>query len=452
MCGLVGVAGVIVTKDVDVFNELLYHDYVRGKDSTGVASAHEHTGEINVFKGCFDPVGLSSMKGYDRVVNTTTKVLMGHNRHATRGNRANRHNAHPFATDNILGAHNGTLDYSCLKDLSANVAGETDSEQLILSIHDLGGRIPDAIALCSGAWALSVYNKEENTINLVRNDKRPLFYCMAESKKTLYWASEAGLLAWVLDRNGIKRGKVYELTKDSVKTWVIPKMSEVFGEPGREKAEGKEPVNFQSGGTHQYGRHYGAGTPWEHYNRQTEMGWDEDSRSSAGSNSGSNGNSNSVLKPDATDYDKWVPYGHGYSAHDVGQLRRTNPYRRDSKSFEDWNEGWDDSHKYGAQIDAIEARQTKKTEPVVDPVQPKTAEVVKLDDKRARAYQTRVGPGGKSINRGQFREITKCECSWCNDPVDFEDKGRFHTQPSGDLVYYCESCVSSEKDLNINAK
>lgn len=440
MCGLVGVAGVISTKDVEVFNELLYHDYVRGKDSTGVGTAHEHTGNISLFKGIYDPIGLASMKGYSSVVNSLTKVLMGHNRAATRG-RVNQHNAHPFATDNILMAHNGTLDFSCLKDLSDNVAGETDSERLMLTIHDLDGDIPGAIARAEGAWAITVYNKADNTISLLRNDKRPLFYCHSESKKTLYWCSESGLLDWVLARHGIKRGKIYDLTPDTIKMWALPKSNEIFNDATRIKAEGKEPKKYVP--PVQYGGHHSRG-PWEHWTAEDDLpGIPRGSfPGNRGSNSGSNSSKTTTElldDPDPADFEPWAPYGEGYVAADDGKFRNSNPYKPTTKSYARWAEGWDDAKKYSRVLDDVEKK--KSPEP--------TTNVVRLhDDKRTKIYDTRVGPRGRRINNQQFRELTNLECSWCNDPVGFEDKGSFTETRDGRDMYFCENCKTQQKELN----
>lgn len=437
MCGLVGVAGVISVKDVEVFNELLYHDYVRGKDSTGVASVHEYTGKIELLKGIYDPIGLVSLKGYSGVVNSTTKVLMGHNRAATRG-KVNRHNAHPFATDNILMAHNGTLDWSCLKDLSENVEGETDSERLMLTIADLDGDIPGAIARAEGAWAITVYNKEDNTISLLRNEKRPLFYCHSESKKTLYWSSEAGLLDWVLNRNGIKRGKIYDLSPNVIKMWVLPKSNEFFNDATRIKAEGKESKKAVT----YYGRTPTQG-PWEKWTAEGDL-----PGSSAGSSASSSGSSSSSTTtvglrddPDAADFEPWAPYGEGYTAQDDGRFRNSNPYKPTTKSYARWAEGWDDSRKYGRVLDDINNK--KKEE-----ARKSDNKVVSLADKRTKIYDTRKGPGGRRINNQQFRELTNLECSWCNDPVGFEDKGSFTETRDGRHMYFCENCKTQQKELN----
>lgn len=441
MCGLVGVAGVISNKDVDVFNELLYHDYVRGKDSTGVGVVHEMTGAIKTIKGIYDPIGLMSLNGYTTTVNSVTKVLMGHNRAATRG-KVNRHNAHPFNTDDILMAHNGTLDYGCMSDLAKNIEGDTDSERLMATIAELDGDIPGAIARAQGAWAISVYNKADNTISLLRNDKRPLFYCHSESKKTLYWSSEAGLLNWVLERHGIKRGKIYDLTPDTIKMWVIPKSNEYFNDATRIKAEGKQPTNFQSQ------RQDWTRGPWE--------GWTADddlpgiprgnSAGNRGSNSGGSNSSGTTLldDPSAEDFEPWLPYGEGYSAHDDGGLRTTNPYKPTTKSYSRWAEGWDDARRYGGVIDDV--NKAKKTE-----VRGASSNVIPLDDKRSKIYDTRIGPEGKRINNSQFRELTNLECSWCNDPVGFEDKGSFHKGAEGVSKYYCENCKTQTKELNKHA-
>lgn len=425
MCGHVGVAGVISTKDVEVFNEMLYHDYVRGKDSTGVGSAAEHSGLIKTFKGVFDPIGLMSMKGYGEVIHSGTKVLIGHNRAQTRG-AINRHNAHPFSTDRILGAHNGTLDYSCMKDLENAVEGDTDSERLIRTIDALDGNLAEAVALAEGAWALVVFDKKENTINFLRNDKRPLYYCYSKSKKTLYWASEAGLLKWVLHRQGIEiSGNVYELAVDTWMSWVLPKSNEIFGQPGRLKAEGKKPVNF----TGPYGgRNHDL--PWMDWGPNSNRSYQNSSSGGAANKSGesskpggdSTRNKSNVIEVGEAADSTFRWYMQGQKARDAGRSRVSNPYATIASMQEAaqwWWSGWDDAENPDNKI-------------------------VNLDSRREG---TRDGPYKQQISYDEFKKLTNHECGWCEAPVTKDDRGTFHADRTNQSelkwIYHCESCVKS---------
>lgn len=225
MCGLVGVAGNLYLKDINAFKQLLIVNQIRGFDSTGIGVVNKQ-GDMSAYKLAIDPAQLLQFKNVDARLNSNAKVLMGHNRAATRG-KVNTANAHPFVIGDTMGAHNGTLDGGCLNGLNKladNLVGDTDSERLIHEIDN--STIHDALAKSEGAWALSIYDKTHETINLVRNDQRPLFYAKSKDGDTLWWASEATMLRWILDRNGIDfNGKVYQLPTDVVFSWTARKSS-----------------------------------------------------------------------------------------------------------------------------------------------------------------------------------------------------------------------------------
>lgn len=433
MCGLVGIAGSLSTKDVDVFKQLLYIDYLRGEHSTGVGCVHETSGEVRVRKAATDPLMFLQMKSVGEVVNSLNKVLMGHNRFATRG-KINAVNAHPYWTGRILGAHNGTLDHICLKDLAKNQEAETDSEQIMLSVHELDGSITETIALMEGAWALSIYDEADNSINLVRNEKRPLYYCMSESKKTLYWASESWMLAGVLDRNGIKRRPIVLLEPDRILSWVIPNSREVFREePTITVAEGKQRVNFPSPAHNE--------APW--------MDWGQGVRPNTSTNANA---SNSASKPEQKsnvvelldDTAKWEIFGAGWVAFSEGKTMLDTPYMysKNPKSWQAWRDGWLDASQAGEKVDKPKSDVT-----ILDVHRNVRANA----SKRSNLLDRRAGPGNKRLSRREFSDLTKNECGWCNDPVTFEDKGYFVRTPAHGDIYVGECCTTAQ-DLPLDHK
>lgn len=412
MCGLVGVAGNLGTKDVKAFNNLLYLDYLRGTDSTGVAAVSSYSGEVSVVKAPTDPLGLMALKSYDTAVTAAKCVLMGHNRAATRG-KVNRHNAHPFHVGTVVMAHNGTLDFSCLKDLVDGPEGDTDSEQIAatLATTDVSvGAIRDTIAKLAGAWALTIYDTATETIHLARNDQRPLFYAMAESKKTIYWASEAWMLNVALHRNDIKFDKIMEVSVDTILSWEVPmKATEIFSEtPGRTKAEGKKYTNFP---------HYGQ-------------------RVSHGSNGG---NSKRPVKPlDPDDKECWVEYGEGWQAAALGEPITSNPFQpvADQVRYNKWNEGFREQ----------KAREKEKAKKSAE----QDSNVLQLEDRRQKNPPTlKRGPNGKWLNAREFREVTNNECGWCNNPITINDNG-FFIDFGNEVVYVC-STHGCTKDKTLEA-
>jgi hypothetical protein len=110
-------------------------------------------------------------------------------------------NAHPFQFGNITGAHNGTLTQSTWKALeeASGVTTTVDSAAIFACINAIG--IKDTINLMEkgrtskdGAWALVWHDSEDNTINFLRNEHRPLWMAYSKGYKKLLWASEWPML------------------------------------------------------------------------------------------------------------------------------------------------------------------------------------------------------------------------------------------------------------------
>jgi Glutamine amidotransferase domain len=255
LCGLVGVAGDLYKKEIDAFNQLLYADKFRGAHATGVGAFNVRTGTTSVLKRALVPEDLMNLKQYDSIVNTSNDVLIGHNRFGTRGDNGAHRNAHPFDFPDVMGAHNGTLDYWCQTKLHDNNRYDTDSEALYSDINQ--NTIQETIPKLGGdsAWALTFVDKQDKTINLLRNDKRPLWYVHTKDRKAMFWASEVGLLIWILNRNGIEmdpKGPVL-LPIDQLHTWGIPTTGQMYADdPEVEEIKGtsKNPhvYAYQQGG------------------------------------------------------------------------------------------------------------------------------------------------------------------------------------------------------------
>lgn len=267
MCGIVGVAGLLELKDVDAFKELLHIDYIRGKAATGVGAVSS-TREIDIFKRACDPVELSLFSRFSSIVNQQKRVLLGHNRAPTHGAN-NKSNAHPFQFGKVVGVHNGTLEQAAMNRLENRSWFDTDSEQLYWNIEHHG--VKEAIAKASGAWSLVYYDGEDNTINFLRNEERPMFYVFTKDRKRMFWASELWMLQGILNRNRIEtEDKMWATATDTHYSWAIPNHGQVFGEPSRFRCPGKErePV-VHTGRFGAYGFGYGD-WDWREEKRQRE--------------------------------------------------------------------------------------------------------------------------------------------------------------------------------------
>lgn len=189
MCGLVGVAGKLEYRDEALTRRLLMYDYFRGMDSTGFAAIHKN-GDATCVKIASHPIDLFDMKSFDKACSFgRSNVFMGHNRAATKGAISNK-NAHPYTCGDIVGAHNGTLELSSWNSLKHVVGDEheTDSAAIFECINMIG--IEATVPLLSGAWSLVWYDRAQETLNFLRNDKRPMWFAWTKTFDKLIWSSD----------------------------------------------------------------------------------------------------------------------------------------------------------------------------------------------------------------------------------------------------------------------
>ena len=201
MCGIVGLISKqhngFWAQERDLFRNMLVADTLRGEDSTGVFGV-TGSGEVDILKGDADGHLFTKCTDYRMFHNKITssyKVVIGHNRKATQG-VVKPENAHPFNIGRIVMVHNGAV-YNADK---LNKEGEVDSEAIAseLSKHDAAS----ALGNINGAFALAWYDLNDQTINLARNDKRPLWVLSYPGCWVI--SSEFGLAAWLQGREGIK--------------------------------------------------------------------------------------------------------------------------------------------------------------------------------------------------------------------------------------------------------
>lgn len=215
MCGLAGVLSTFLSDtEKDRFDELMAISVIRGWNGSGVAIYGKSSG-LNTYKGTYSSTSLVLQSEYmDMRRGSGLSAMVGHARHPTRGDNIYEH-AHPHWCKHIALVHNGTM---------TKVNGEfpksteNDSALLAESIAEVG--IDETIEKSSGAYALVYIDTDKKTLNLIRNEERPLFFGVArkdikdgkledihkksrEEISTLYWASEYGMLSLVLGRHFI---------------------------------------------------------------------------------------------------------------------------------------------------------------------------------------------------------------------------------------------------------
>lgn len=236
MCGLVGMAGNITRNMEQAFRTMLYVDVIRGEHSTGVAGVGKYSGRVSVVKALGPPTTLMGMDVFRKdITNVPNKVLIGHNRFATRG-AINVDNAHPFQAGHITGAHNGTLVNKW--ELPDQAKYGTDSEALYNLIANEG--VEKGVSAACGAYALTFYDAREETINLIRNDQRTLYYALTEKEDAIIWASEKWMIEVSCKRHDVKIGSTYLLKEDTLLTMQV--LRESLSNVSVKTIKGKPPV------------------------------------------------------------------------------------------------------------------------------------------------------------------------------------------------------------------
>lgn len=256
MCGMSGAAGSMWSPEKKAVEYLMLMNTIRGPHSTGLASIPRNEKDDPIVLKALgmpsgDPEtgrpGVMGLKSWDKAFSGNPVAIISHNRWATRGEVSSK-NAHPFYFDNVVGTHNGTLFPSSEKRLLGHGVHQTDSECIFNTIHDRG--IEKTVPLLEGAYALVWYDLVKNTINMIRNDQRPLHFVFSHDGHTMFWSSDAIPLIYGLDQAKVNVGanKINVLTPDTWMEWEIPAVNKPFGTPKRMKLEGYKapPVDTRS--------------------------------------------------------------------------------------------------------------------------------------------------------------------------------------------------------------
>lgn len=198
-----------IGKNEDSFFQMMYVGALRGFDSTG-AIAVEHDGTFHIAKEAVEATFFAPQLKTHKIgrdMYARGKAFIGHNRKKTVGKILDE-TAHPFVVDNTFAmVHNGTLfQHQQL----ANT--DTDSEALAIVLKqafdkdDLIPAIEETLGKVFGAYALAMYNQKKDCVYLLRNKERPLV--IVEADDAYYFASEPGMLSWILTRNGYDHAKL----------------------------------------------------------------------------------------------------------------------------------------------------------------------------------------------------------------------------------------------------
>lgn len=215
MCCLYGVySNTHLTKgEREAFIDLGSISYLRGSDSTGICT-------VTKKKPNSQKIGYDIKKLVEHPVNFFTNddvrkyiykphvtSILGHSRLATHG-EVNEINAHPIREGDLVGTHNGTVSkYAPDK---KDVATLSDSRLLYRALDK--GNFDEVLndLPWSDAYALAFLDLKYQTLNFIRNDKRPLWFVQTK-EGSLFWASESHMIFFALGRNKIEVKNVTEL-------------------------------------------------------------------------------------------------------------------------------------------------------------------------------------------------------------------------------------------------
>jgi len=201
MCGIVAMIstnrGGFLGNDLDIFEQMLYVDALRGPDSTGAFCVLSNT-QVTGFKHAAPPNLTFTTQGYQqfrRDAVQTGRVLVGHNRKATHGD-VNNANSHPFYEGHIVLVHNGML-FDHKNQLADR---DVDSHAFAAALSETDPKsVPQLIADTNGAFAFVWWDMEQKKLFFTRNSQRPLNVIRYNERIVL--ASETWMAAGAIQRN-----------------------------------------------------------------------------------------------------------------------------------------------------------------------------------------------------------------------------------------------------------
>lgn len=206
MCGQFGI--VTNTSHVHTADDFLADAFtasmLRGVDSSGIANIDIKKNQYDLHKlpvnGLFF-TGDTIAKRLMKYGTSPQQISMCHVRAATTGS-VSVSNAHPFAAEReeevLVGTHNGTLTGWANKPGAR--AYDVDSEWALNHITDKG---LEAFKDFNGAFSFVWWRgSDKETLHMARNKERTMCVAFLRNGGMAY-ASEAGMLYWLLERNNL---------------------------------------------------------------------------------------------------------------------------------------------------------------------------------------------------------------------------------------------------------
>jgi hypothetical protein len=186
-----------------LFENLWILNTLRGTDGSGLFGMPRKGVETEFVKMPYPAHMALDHKSVKSILNRTPDFwgMVGHTRAATTGG-LKVDSTHPFVVDHITLVHNGTVMGG--NTLERRWTYDCDSEWVawLLATRDRD----EVLSRLCGAFTLVWHDNKRNTLNLIRNEERPLFIMKTEADN-LFFASEHCMLQFVQNRFDMKLKK-----------------------------------------------------------------------------------------------------------------------------------------------------------------------------------------------------------------------------------------------------
>ena len=206
-------------------------DTLRGQDSTGVITLNKRF-TVTTLKTLMPGDVFVHSKEYKKRYKSGWAQI-GHNRAATRGS-IDVDNAHPFTFGDVTMVHNGTLTNGGRNMTTYDsTIGEVDSMQIAYALSQYP---PEKAHLVleqiDGSFALVWTDRRDESVNMVRNNDRPLHFTFNASKSIMWYMSDGHHLHSINKSFGssdckgqgifeMDKGKILKFRKGTAKPEVI---------------------------------------------------------------------------------------------------------------------------------------------------------------------------------------------------------------------------------------
>ena len=203
MCGIFGVmAAHTCTKSQEEFVfDAFNAGQVRGLHGTGLFTVDGRGYVRNVALAVPGTTFLGDPRAQDVYKSIPqSRVIVGHNRYTTSGTDKDDH-CHPFRYEHLVGVHNGGFSEAALLTIDPKRSHEVDSARVYAALNAAKNPLDVLEQIDQGAYCLVWYDGRKRSLFMARNHQRPLF--VSETPSGVYFASELGMLSWLMGRNNV---------------------------------------------------------------------------------------------------------------------------------------------------------------------------------------------------------------------------------------------------------